>query len=79
MYDSAEVESQEGEIESNAEWVRALPGKMGTAILAVPGLFTGSERQRPFTPGQIAGLTTVTIDVDTLRRIDEALIAAFDL
>jgi hypothetical protein len=79
IYDSAEVEPQEGEIESDAAWVQSLPGTMATAILAVPGLFTGSEQQRPFNPGQIAGLTAVTVDADTLRRIDEALVANFDL
>jgi hypothetical protein len=52
---------------------------MSTAILAVPGLFTGSEYRRPFNLGQIAGLTTVTVDGDTLRRIDEALVDIFDL
>ena len=79
IYDSDEVEPQDGEIESDAEWVRGLPGTMSTAILAVPGLFTGSEHRRPFNPGQIAGLTTVTVDADTLRRIDEALVQIFDL
>lgn len=79
LYDSAEVEPQDGEIESDSEWIRALPGTMATAILAVPGLFTGSEYRRPFNPGQIAGLTGVTVDADTLRRIDEALVANFDL
>ena len=79
VYDSAEVEPQDGEIESDATWVRELPGTMTTAILAVPGLFTGSERRRPFNPGQIAGLTAVTVDAETLGRIDEALIANFDL
>jgi hypothetical protein len=79
IYDSAEVEPQDGEIESDSAWVRALPGMMATAILAVPGLFTGSEYRRPFNPGQIAGLTTVTVDADTLHRIDEALVANFDL
>ncbi len=79
IYDSAEVEPQDGEIVSDAEWVRALPGTMGTAILAVPGLFTGSEHRRPFNPGQIAGLTTVTVDTDTLQRIDEALVDTLDL
>ena len=52
---------------------------MATAILAVPGLFTGSEYRRPFNPGHIAGLTTVTVDANTLHRIDEALVANFDL
>jgi hypothetical protein len=79
IYDAAAVEAQAGEIESDAEWVRALPGPMTTAILAVPGLFTGSEPRRPFTPGQIAGLTTVTVDEHTLRDIDNALIATFGL
>lgn len=79
VYDSAAVEPQDGEIESDAEWVRALPGTMTTAILAVPGLFTGSEPRRPFNPGQIAGLTEVTVDEETLRCIDEALTAAFGL
>ncbi len=79
IYDSAEIEPQDGEIESGAEWVRALPGTMGTAILAVPGLFTGSEHRRPFNPGQIAGLTAVTVETDTLRHIDEALVVTFGL
>lgn len=79
IYDLARVERQDGEIDSDAAWVRLLPGTMGTAILAVPGLFTGSEQRRPFNPGQIAGLTAVTVDADTLRRIDEALVANFDL
>jgi hypothetical protein len=79
IYDAAEVEPQDGEFESEAAWVCALPGTMGTAILAVPGLFTGSEHRRPFNPGQIAGLTTVTVDTDTLWQLDEALVAAFDL
>ncbi|HET7230010.1 MAG TPA: hypothetical protein VFJ16_08420 [Longimicrobium sp.] len=79
VYDSGEVEPQDGEIESGAAWVRALPGTMSVAILSVPGLFTGSEQRRPFTPGQIAGLTTVTVDDDTLRRIDGALAACFGL
>lgn len=79
IFDSAAVEPQEGEIESDAAWVRALPGTMTTAILAVPVLFTGSEQQRPFTPGQIAGLTRVTVDENTLRRIDDALVANFGL
>jgi len=79
IYDSDEVEPQEGEIESDAAWVRLLPGAMATAILAVPGLFTGSEQRRPFNPGQIAGLTAATVDTDTLRRLDEALVANFGL
>jgi len=79
VYDSAEVEPQDGEIESRAAWVRALPGTMETAILAVPGLFTGSEPRRPFSPGQIAGLTRVTVDAETLRRIDAGLVENFDL
>lgn len=79
IYDPAEVEPQDGEIESSAPWVRALPAKMTAAILAVPGLFTGSEQRRPFTPGHVAGLTPVTVDDDTLRRMDHALIANFDL
>ncbi|HET7464543.1 MAG TPA: hypothetical protein VFJ82_25005 [Longimicrobium sp.] len=79
IYDSGAVEPQEGEIESSAAWVRALPGRMSVAILSVPGLFTGSEQRRPFTPGQIAGLTPVTVDEDTLRRIDGALVACFAL
>lgn len=79
IYDSAEVEPQTGEIESDAAWVHALPGTMEMAILAVPGLFTGSEHRRPFTPGQIAALTAMTVDADTLRRIDEALVAHFGL
>jgi hypothetical protein len=79
IYDSGEVEPQDGEIESDAAWVHALPGAMAMGILAVPGLFTGSEHRRPFTPGQIAALTTVSVDADTLRRIDEALVAHFGL
>lgn len=79
IYDSDEVEPQNGEIESDADWVRELPGTMTTAILAVPGLFTGSERRKPFNPGQIAGLTSVVVDADTLRRIDEELIKNFAL
>lgn len=79
VYDLADVEPEDGEIESDATWVRALPGAMETAILAVPGLFTGSEERRPFIPGQIAGLTRVTVDAETLRRIDVALVANFDL
>ena len=79
IYDSAEVEPQDGEIESDAEWVRDLPGAMSTAILAVPGLFTGSEYRRPFNPGQIAGFTRVTVDADTLGRIDACLVETFDL
>lgn len=77
IYDSAEFEPQHGDLESDAEWVQALPGTMGTAILAVPGLFTGSEHRRPFNPGQIAGFTIVTVDADTLRRIDESLVDTF--
>lgn len=79
IYDSGEVEPQDGEIEAKAAWVRALPGTMSTAILSVPGLFTGSEQRRPFTPGHVAGFTTVTVDADTLRRIDAALVACFGL
>lgn len=79
IYDSDEVEPQDGEIESGAAWVRALSGGMSTAILAVPGLFTGSEHRRPFTPGQIAGFTSVTVDAGTLCCIDQALAACFDL
>jgi hypothetical protein len=78
IFDSAEVEPQEGEIESAGVWVAALPGTMTTAIIAVPGLFTGSEQRRPFTPGHIAGFTAVTVDDGTLRRIDEELVACFD-
>lgn len=79
IYDADEVEPNDGEIESAAAWVRMLPGRMSRAILAVPGLFTGSERHRPFNPGQIAGLTAVTVDAETLRRIDEALATSFGL
>ncbi|HEX8276518.1 MAG TPA: hypothetical protein VF615_28010 [Longimicrobiaceae bacterium] len=52
---------------------------MTRAILAVPGLFTGSEHHRPFEPGQIAALTRVTVDEETLRNIDQALVANFSL
>ncbi len=41
IYDSAEVEPQDGEIESDAAWVRLLPGTMATAILAVPACSPG--------------------------------------
>ncbi|HYH81998.1 MAG TPA: hypothetical protein VEX86_19485 [Longimicrobium sp.] len=79
IYDLAEVEPQDGKVESDAPWVRSLPGTMETATLAVPGLFTGSEHRCPFTPGQIAALTEVRVDTGTLRRIDEALVAHFRL
>jgi hypothetical protein len=79
VYDFAEVEAQDGEIESASAWVGALPGTMTRAILAVPGLFTGSEHHRPFNPGQIAALTRVTVDEETLRCIDQALIANYGI
>lgn len=79
IYDSAEIEPQPGDIELHAEWVQLLPGTMRTAILAVPSIFTASEHHRPFNPGHIAGLTTVTVDTDTLHRIDEALVHTFNL
>lgn len=79
LYDADEVEPQDGEFECDAAWVAALPGTMRRAIIAVPGLFTGSEQRRPFSPGQIAGLTTVTVDAGTLRSMDEALAAALDI
>lgn len=79
VYDLAEIEPEDGDVQSDAAWVRALPGAMETAILAVPSLLTGSEERRPFRPGQIIALTRVTVDAETLRQIDAALVAAFDL
>jgi hypothetical protein len=79
IYDSDEVEPQDGEIESDAAWVGALPGTMRRAILSIPALFTGSEQRRPFSPGHIIALTTVTLDPATLRHVDDALVDAFGL
>jgi hypothetical protein len=80
IYDLREILPEAGDVVSRADWTRRLPDAMPAgAIVAIGGLFTGSETSRPFVPGPIAGYTRQSLDTATMDEVDCALVAMYDL
>lgn len=80
IYDFGEIHPEAGDIVSRADWTRRLPDPMPEgAIVAIGGLFTGSETYRPFVPGPIADYTRQALDAATITEVERALGSLFDL
>jgi hypothetical protein len=80
IYDLGEILPEAGDVVSRADWTRRLPSAMPEgAIVAIGGLFTGSETYRPFVPGPIAGYTRHALDAATMTEVERALGAMYDL
>ena len=80
IYDLGEILPEPGDVVSHAGWTRNLPRPMAEgAIVAVGGLFTGSEARRPFVPGPIAGYTHQAVDEATMVGVERALAALYGL
>jgi hypothetical protein len=80
IYDLGEILPEAGDVVSRADWTRRLPDAMPEgAIVAIGGLFTGSETYRPFVPGPIAGYTSQALDAATMTEVERALGAMYDL
>jgi hypothetical protein len=80
IYDFGEILPEAGDVVSRADWTRRLPDAMPEgAIVAIGGLFTGSETYRPFVPGPIAAYTRQALDAATMAEVERALGAMYDL